>query len=332
MAEFNDNQFYLYPPFRHAPMWSPSADHVIPVVSPVGMGPKGDQGDQGPRGLTGATGAQGPQGPKGDQGEPGRDMVFEDLTDSQLEEIYRHSAFAVNKSENALFVTSSANTTFIPIPIDDFDSFDILFVDVEGIMLAEGTDYNISGENIVLTQPITHIGTKVHFCALSYDLPSGEDKTIARIEIADATATVDGNVGTPSVDVSVGPNDGALSFAFHNLKGQDGDDVYITGNYSSTTSDETIAADGQKEYTLSRDGWYSIQVELTNALTSNSEYINSVLSVPDGGPSTTLMPLMRTIYFDPIYRTAWLPCKAGSKITVTNGTASSIKSSLNFAS
>ena len=310
----------------------------MPVFSTTGKGPQGDKGDKGDKGDTGATGPQGPQGPKGEngpQGPSGKDLAFSNLTPKELDTIYKHSAYAVNKSEDAYFTTNLTSMFVIPIPIANFeDSFDLLFVDVEGLDLAEGVDYTISGDKIILTQPITHIGTKVHFRALSYDLPDG-DKTISRVEAAGAIATIDNNVGTPSVNVSVDPDDGTMSFDFHNLKGQDGQDgqdMYITGNYSSSSAYETIAANGgQKEYTLSQDGWYSIRVELTNALTSNSEYINPVLSIPNK-PSTTLMRLMRTVYFDPIYQTAWLPCKAGSKITVTNGTASPIESSLEFAS
>lgn len=195
----------------------------IPNFSTVGKGPQGEQGEQGERGergLTGATGAQGPKGEAGPQGMPGRDMVFSDLNEDQLNIIYRHSAYAVNKSEDAVFTTNLATMTVIPIPITDIDEYDILFVDVEGLDLVEGTDYTIVGDRIVLTVPITHIGTNVHFRALSYDLPDG-NKTISRVEAAGAIATIDNNVGTPSVDVSVDPDDGVLSFAFHNLKSRD---------------------------------------------------------------------------------------------------------------
>ena len=89
MPEFNDEQFYQYPPL-HPPIpkyaWkkdeeylaavlpnadyletvvSKEADFIAPIVSDIGAGPKGEQGDPGPRGLTG------PQGPKGDKGDPG---------------------------------------------------------------------------------------------------------------------------------------------------------------------------------------------------------------------------------------------------------------------
>ena len=146
----------------------------IPVFSTVGKGPQGEQGlqgPQGPQGKTGNTGAQGPKGDQGPQGVPGKDLTYNDLTAEQKEEIYRHVAFMENSSSDAVFTTSLPSTTTIPIPIQGWDEHSILFVYVEGLFIAEGIDYTVSGSNIVLTTPITHAGTKVQFRAVSYSTP-----------------------------------------------------------------------------------------------------------------------------------------------------------------
>lgn len=150
MAEFNDNQFFLYPPFKHPPMWSPDADHAIPVVSPVGMGPKGDKGDP---------------------------AYFDDLTPTQLQQIYQAASFVGNRSLDETVVTSGASTTVIPIPWVDYDQFDMLFVDVNGLDLAEGDDYTISSNNIVLATPLP-AGQNVHFRLLRYDVVDGSKNIV----------------------------------------------------------------------------------------------------------------------------------------------------------
>lgn len=74
------------------------------------------------------------------------------------------------ESEDAYFTTTLNTTTTIPIPFQDFSSSeDLLFVDIEGIDLAEGVDYTFNSDDtrIVLNQSITHVGTKVHFRMLT---------------------------------------------------------------------------------------------------------------------------------------------------------------------
>jgi lysophospholipase L1-like esterase len=143
------DQFRFDNPIVPGSIWDEKSDFNIPVVSPVGNGPKGD---------------------KGDKGDP---FTYKDFTKRQLDQLSSKVASVGNKSEDAYFTTTLASTTTIPIPIVDYDDFDLLFVDVEGLDLAENVDYTIQGSNIVLTQPITHTGVKVHFRALSYKVPDG---------------------------------------------------------------------------------------------------------------------------------------------------------------
>lgn len=70
------------------------------------------------------------------------------------------------KKDESIYTTTTSSETTIPVGITGFRSTDILMVDVEGLNLVENVDYTISGTNIVLTSPITHIGTTVHFTAM----------------------------------------------------------------------------------------------------------------------------------------------------------------------
>lgn len=99
---------------------------------------------------------------KGVKGDP---FTFEDFTPEQIENLKSNLRGFYKKSE-AVFTTTSASTSVITIPINDFRSTDILFVDVNGLDLIYGTDYTLSGNQITLTTPITTIGTDVHFVAL----------------------------------------------------------------------------------------------------------------------------------------------------------------------
>ena len=139
-------------------------------------GETGATGSQGPKGDTGNTG---PQGPKGDKGDA---FTYQDFTPQELADLKQDITVYYQKAES-VYTTTGASETTIPIGIADFRATDILIVDVSGLNLILGTDYTISGSNIVLASPITHTGTVVHFIALrtvaavpqDYDNLKGDD-------------------------------------------------------------------------------------------------------------------------------------------------------------
>lgn len=70
------------------------------------------------------------------------------------------------KFDESTYTTTLSSETTIPVGITGFRSTDVLFVAIEGLTLIKNTDYTVSGTSIVLTTPITHVGTKVHFVAM----------------------------------------------------------------------------------------------------------------------------------------------------------------------
>lgn len=64
------------------------------------------------------------------------------------------------------FTTTEASTDAI-IVSDDFDADDsALLVFVSGLLLTPGSDYTPSGNSIVLSAPITHVGTEITFVVI----------------------------------------------------------------------------------------------------------------------------------------------------------------------
>lgn len=143
------DQFQFDNPIIPGSIWDKNHDFMVPVVSPVGAGPKGDKGDT---------------------------AYFDDLTPQQLQKIYQEASFVGNKSFDEVVTTTGASTTTIPIPWVDYDQFDMLFIDVNGLDLSEHDDYEIVSGNIVLTTPLP-AGQDVHFRLLRYDVVDG-DKNI----------------------------------------------------------------------------------------------------------------------------------------------------------
>ena len=155
---------------------------------------------KGAKGDTGSTGSQGPAGPtgngiasitktgtsglvdtyritmtdstyfdytvtNGEKGDKGDPFTYNDFTPQQLADLKQDISTFYFKAESHYTTTTSSEST-IPIGISGIRSTDILMVDISGLSLIAGVDYTVSGTNIILTTPITHIGTTVHFIAL----------------------------------------------------------------------------------------------------------------------------------------------------------------------
>lgn len=93
------------------------------------------------------------------------------------------------KKDESTYTTTLSSETTIPVGITGFRSTDILMVDVEGLNLVEDVDYTISGTNIVLTSPITHIGTTVHFIAMRIAEVTPQDYAVIKGDKGDSAYT-----------------------------------------------------------------------------------------------------------------------------------------------
>ena len=181
MSKLNDNQFYPFPPVSpdpYAPAWGRDAVYNVPVISPVGNGPKGEKGDP---------------------------TFFKDLTESEKAEIYKSVSFVGNEIVDAVYTTTNASTATIAIPITDYTEYDLVWVFIEGLFLLENIDYTVNNGSIVLASPITHPGTKVLFRALRFSTPDG-NKQLNVTQVTEEHNTINYNAsaltgtGSPSIN------------------------------------------------------------------------------------------------------------------------------------
>ena len=163
MTELNDNQYYQYPPygfsespFAHGALGTQDKDTII--FSTVGQGPKGE---------------------KGDQGEIGNAIInFESLTEEQFNEIKNQLAGITNEIEDATVIVSGI-TYSVQIPFDNYlPGIDMIWVDVNGLMLSEDEDYIIRGQIITFIDPIETEGTRIHIRRLKYSIPDSEKNIV----------------------------------------------------------------------------------------------------------------------------------------------------------
>lgn len=162
MVEFNDNQYWDYPHMHHLH----PVNRPMPSISTIGDDSEYDAFVLSSMG----------EGPKGDKGDP---TYFDDLTPEQLDKIYQEASFVGNKSEDAV-ITTTAIVTELTIPLE-MDEFDMLFIDINGLDLAEHEDYELalSSGKVIFSVPIP-AGQDVHFRALKYQLVDG-NKTIKNV-------------------------------------------------------------------------------------------------------------------------------------------------------
>ena len=113
--------------------------------------------------------------------------MFEDLTKEELADIYNNVSFVSTAAKTGTYTTLVDDEESIPIPIQDLDPDDILFVTIDGVSLTEGIDYTRSGNGINMTNPIPDAGTTVVFRAIGYSLPDGEKNIVINQTYDDLT-------------------------------------------------------------------------------------------------------------------------------------------------
>lgn len=197
-----------------------------------------------------------------------------------LEAITEHSgSYSIRKS---LYTTTQASETTIPIGINNFSSsLDTLVVYINGLALNEN-EYTISGTNIVLTTPITTVGTKIQFIAYRGEVTVDPTLSISGAA-ADAKVTGDEITGLKSTSQYLKKGYDLLSYAIVKNSHPNAQGGFSPFNGWDRT-DYIPVKEGRKiyfvnTYQTSDNAWYD-----------ESKNLISRFTIPVGNPSSITVP------------------------------------------
>lgn len=144
---------------------------------------------------------------------------FDDWYRNLTEELTVNVDLALGQYKRNINLTEPSNEVDIGIP--EYETGDLLFVYVNGVLLPETMYYSItSDKKIVFVGALSKSDTITLICIKSVAQNFGDASAIVG-KLTNVTAEVDDSSGTPSVEATLGGTEDApsLHFSFHNLKG-----------------------------------------------------------------------------------------------------------------